>query len=126
MRLQSYLQSMRKNKLHFWRVTVPSTTSGIESTVSHLQDFKKVVLGLVMVVKKSMKMAPRFPPETVDNSIFEIFKAVMGTVTNLKGLMQGLLKELQNCELGHFHEGEDGGVGGIGGRLEAMCQRHLS
>jgi hypothetical protein len=107
---------MRKSKLHFWRVTVPSTTSGTESTVSHLQDLRKAASGLAMVVKESMKMAPRFPPQIVDGSTFKIFKAVMRTVTDLRGLMQGLVKELQNCELGHLHEGEDGGVGRAGSR----------
>jgi hypothetical protein len=43
--------------------------------MSHLQDLRKVASGLAMVVKESMKMAPRFPPENVGGSAFEILKA---------------------------------------------------
>jgi hypothetical protein len=84
--------------------------------MSHLQDLRKVASGLAMVVKESMKMAPRFPPENVGGSAFEILKAVTGTVTDLTGLTQGRVKELQNRELGRPREGEDGGVGRAGGR----------
>ena len=90
--------------------------------MSHLQDLGKVASGLAMVVKESMKMAPRLRPENVGGTAFDMIKAVTGTVTDLTGLTQGRVKELQSRELGHRRERDDRGVA----RARDRAESHVS
>ncbi|KAG0575782.1 hypothetical protein M758_5G032600 [Ceratodon purpureus] len=101
--------------------------------MSHLQDFGKVASGLAMVVKESMRRAPRLRPENVSGTALELLKAVTGTVTDLTGLTQGFVRELQNRELGHRGAGEEtragrshvGGSAAASGREESYLVKPL-
>lgn len=76
--------------------------------MSHLHDLGKVASGLAMVVKESLKRAPRLRPDSV---AMDALKAVTGTVTDLTGLTQGRVKDVvvPSRDLGFRpSQGEDG------------------
>ena len=66
--------------------------------MSHLQDIAKVASGLVMVVKESIKMAPKGRAGDIGGSAVEVLKVVAGTVTDLTGLTQGSVQDYQSHE----------------------------
>lgn len=89
--------------------------------MSHLQDLGKVASGLAMVVKESIKRAPQW--NNVSNSAFDVLKAVTGTVTDLTGLTQGRVKELQNLGCRRRKKEESSG---IGSRARDGTESHVS